>query len=113
MRKVGACDIHVIELDLHPSHFLMRQSQKLIEHPQLAHQLQRGRMDGVAAKIAEEITVLFEHDHLNAGSREQQPEHHSSRAAAGDTTGSSDLLRLTLRLTHRETSTDKHPSIAS
>src|SRR5262245_49264216 len=113
MRKVGACYLLVVELDLHPAQFLMRQSQDLIEHPQFAHQLQSGGMDGVAAEIAEEVPVLFKDYHLNAGAGEHQPKHHSGGAAPDNTTGGSDFLCHLPGLTHRGTSTDKHPSIAS
>ena len=41
-------------------------------------------MDGVAAKIAQEIGVLFEHDHIDAGARQQEAQHHAGRSAAGD-----------------------------
>src|SRR5258708_1240436 len=52
------------------------------------HQLQRGGVDGIAAKIAEEIRVFFEDEHLHTGAGEQKAEHHSCRpsshnAAAG------------------------------
>src|SRR5262245_17421530 len=91
----------------------MRQPQELIEHTQLMHQLQGGRMDGVAAKIAEEITVLFKHDHFNTGAGKKQTEHHAGGTAAGDTTSGSDLSRVMRRLTHEEKSTDKYHSTAS
>src|SRR5262249_45682019 len=58
------------------------------------HQLQRGRVDGVAAKITEEVRMLFEDDHINAGAGEQQPKHHSGGATADYTTGGSNLLRI-------------------
>src|SRR5262245_41515072 len=101
MRKVGAGDLFVVELDLHPPQFLMRQPQELVEHPQLMHQLQRGRMDGVAAKVAEEVPVLFEHDHLNSGAGQQQPEHHSGGATADNATSGSGLSCILLGLTHK------------
>src|SRR5215475_5194101 len=102
MRKFGAGDLLVLELDLHPPQFLMRQPQEFIEHPKLMHQLQCGGMDGVATKIAEEVRVLFEHDHLNACAGEQKSKHHSCRAAADNTTGSSDLLRALIGLTNSQ-----------
>src|SRR5262245_463884 len=86
MRKVGACNLLIVELYLHPAQFLMRQPQELIEHPQFMQQLPGGRMDGVAAKIAEEVPVLFKDYHLNAGAGQQQPKHHPGRAAADNTT---------------------------
>src|SRR5262249_48679026 len=100
MREVGAYDLFIVELDLHPAQFLMRETQELIEHPQLMQQLQRGRMDGVTAKITEEIPVLFQDYHLNAGTGEEQPNHHSGGAATDNTTGGSDLLRIRLRWAH-------------
>src|SRR5713101_6504510 len=39
--------------------FLMRQFQEFVEQSELVHELERGRMNGVAAKIAIEIGVLF------------------------------------------------------
>ena len=41
-------------------------------------------MHGVAAKIAKEIGMLFQHDDVDAGARQQEAKHHSGRAAAGD-----------------------------
>ena len=63
---------------------LMRLLEKFIEQPEFVHQLQRRRMDGVAAKIAQEIGVLFQHDDVDAGARQQKAEHHAGRSAAGD-----------------------------
>jgi len=39
-------------------------------------------MYGVAAKIAQEILVLFQNDHFHAGAREQKAQHHSRWYAA-------------------------------
>ena len=44
-------------------------------------------MDGVAAKIAQEVLVLLQHDHVDAGARQQQAEHHAGRTAADDRAG--------------------------
>jgi hypothetical protein len=41
-------------------------------------------MNRVAAKIAIEIRVLFQHDDLDAGAGEKKAGHHSGRAAADD-----------------------------
>ena len=41
-------------------------------------------MNRIAAKIAEEIRVLFQHHNVDSGARQQKPEHHAGRAAAGD-----------------------------
>ena len=50
-------------------------------------------MDRVAAKIAEEVGVLFKHDRVDAGASEQKTEHHPGRAAARD-----DAARVQTRL---------------
>ena len=41
-------------------------------------------MNRVAAEIAEEVGVLLQHDHVDAGAREQKSQHHPGGAAAGD-----------------------------
>jgi hypothetical protein len=41
-------------------------------------------MNCVAAKIAQEIGMLFQDNNLNASAREQKSKHHSGWAAAGD-----------------------------
>jgi hypothetical protein len=41
-------------------------------------------MDRVAAKIAQEVGMFLEHDDVNAGARQQEPEHHAGRPAARD-----------------------------
>ena len=52
--------------------------------PELVEDLHRRGVDRVAAEIAEEVGMLFEHPHVAAGAREQQPGHHPRRAAADD-----------------------------
>jgi hypothetical protein len=41
-------------------------------------------MDGVAPEVAEEVAMLFEHRHPNAGTGEQQAGDHSGGTAADD-----------------------------
>ena len=64
--------------------FLVRQLEKFVEQSQLVHQFERGRMDRVAAKIAIEISVFFQHDDVDACACQKKPGHHSGRAAADD-----------------------------
>src|SRR5438552_9888664 len=66
------------------AHFLMRLFQELVEHPELMHQLERRWMNGVAAKIAVEISVFFENSDGHASSCEQITSHHTCRPAARD-----------------------------
>ena len=64
--------------------FLVRQLQEFLEQAELVHQLERGRMNRVAAEIAVEIGVLLQHRHFHAGTRQQITGHHSRRAASDD-----------------------------
>src|SRR5258705_942 len=57
-------------------------------------------MDGVAAEIAEEIGVLFQDNHFNAGAGEKKTKHHAGRSTAGDqaTNGCARHLSILARL---------------
>ena len=85
-------DRHLLVTDLNANglHLLMRQLEKFVEQPKLVDQLKRGRMDGVAAEIAQKILVLFQHDHIDPGASQKETEHHAGRAAAGNATGGVD-----------------------
>ena len=72
------------------SHLLMRQLEEFVEQAEFVDQLERRGMDGVAAEVAQEVLVLFQHDHVDAGPRQQEAEHHAGRPAAGDATGGVD-----------------------
>src|SRR3546814_15080623 len=58
--------------------------EQLTQQPEFVEELERRGMDRVAPEIAEEIGVLFEHDRLDPGAREQQPRNHPRRPAADD-----------------------------
>ena len=58
--------------------------EEALEHPELVEDLHRRGVDGVAAEIAEEVGMLFEHRHAAAGAGEQQARHHPGGAAADD-----------------------------
>ena len=59
-------------------------NREAIEQAELVEDAQSRGMDGVAAKIAQEIRMLLKHDGANAGAREQQPGHHPRRTATGN-----------------------------
>ena len=52
------------------SRFLMRQFEKLVEQAELAYDLERRGVNGIAAEIAEKIRMLLEDHHLDTGARE-------------------------------------------
>src|SRR5436190_3598485 len=64
--------------------FLMRLFQEFVEQAELMHQLERRRMNCVAAKIPVEIGMLFKDSDGHASSREQVTGHHTCRPAAYD-----------------------------
>jgi hypothetical protein len=64
-----------------PSHFLML-LKEFLEQSELLHQLERGGMNSIAAKIAIEIRMLFQDGHLHTRARQKEPEHHARRPAA-------------------------------
>src|SRR5947209_885359 len=64
--------------------FRVRQLEEFIEQAELGHDLERRRMNGVAAKIAQEILVLLQHADIHAAAREQEAEHHPGGPAADD-----------------------------
>ena len=82
MREVGDGQRGVAELGDQARHLLVGQAQELLQQAQLVHQLERGGVDGVAPEVAEEVGVLLEHQHRDAGAGEQEPEHHAGGAAA-------------------------------
>ena len=66
----------------------MRQLQEVVDQAEFVHHLQGRGVHGVAAKIAKEVGVLFEHDGIDAGAPEQVAEHHAGGSAADDATAS-------------------------
>jgi hypothetical protein len=58
--------------------------KKTLKHPQFVQYLHRRRVDGVTAKIAEEVSMLFQHQRVDSRTRKQQSGHHPGRPAAHD-----------------------------
>ena len=63
---------------LHPA---LRQGVEALAQAELVEQVERRRVDGVAAEVPQEVRVLLEHGDLDPGTGQQQPEHHPRRAA--------------------------------
>lgn len=57
-----------------------------VEEPEVLQQAQRGGMDSIAAEIPQEVGVLLQHSHLDAGSGQQQPQHQTGGACPGNET---------------------------
>ena len=71
VREVG--DRHRFAGDVpgQAAHFLVRACEERLEDAELVEQFERGRMDGVAAEVAEEVGVLLEHGDVHAGTRQE------------------------------------------
>src|ERR1700675_4680959 len=63
---------------------LMRDAQEIVEKAELVHQLEGGRVNGVAAEIAEEVGVFFEDEDFDASAGEKEAEHYAGGAASCD-----------------------------
>ncbi len=93
MPEVGDGQSHLADLRVELVNLLMRQLEKLVEQSQLVHHLEGRGMNGIAAKIAQEIAVLFQHQDFNTGTRQQIAQHHAGRSAAGDAAAHGNFLR--------------------
>ena len=90
VREIGQRHGVPVYLPLHARDLLVRQREEGFENAQLVHHFERGRMNGVAAKVAEEVRVLFEDHDVDARTRQQITQHHPGGAAAGDATSGGD-----------------------
>src|SRR5436190_10412814 len=82
MAEIGERELGVAEPGFQLRRLLVRKLEKRLEQTELVHELESRGMDGVAAEIAQEIRVLFQHGDVDAGPRQQQAEHHPGGAAA-------------------------------
>src|SRR5258707_1039416 len=88
MRKVSDRDKVLANLAAQLTHFLMRALEKIFEDAQFVHQLERARVNRIAAKVAQKIGMLLKHDDLDARARQQKSKHHARRPTAHDATAS-------------------------
>ena len=89
-RKMGEIrdgDGEIVDGGAKRAEFLMRDAQKIVKEAELVHQLEGGRVDGVAAKIAEEVGMFFENDDLDPGACEQEAQHNAGGATSCDAAG--------------------------
>ena len=84
MSEVGDLEHVVANLAGKFRHLLMRAPQELLQKTKFMDQLQRGRMNGVATKIAQKVSVLFEDNNIHTRASQQKTKHHSSGASAND-----------------------------
>src|ERR1044072_9930297 len=85
MREVSERDALVADDATRFAELGMRPREKLVEHTQFVDHFHRRWMDRVAAKVAQKVGVLLEHDDGGAGAREEHAERHSRGPAARNT----------------------------
>ena len=83
-REIGYRHHLAVDVGAQTVHAAGEAGQEFVEQAEVIHHGQGGRMDGVTAKIPQEIGMLFKHHHVDARAREQKAEHHPGGAAAGD-----------------------------
>ena len=82
--EIADGEMPVADLQIGGADFAVRQLEEFFQETQLMHHLQGRGMHRVAAKIAQEILVLFQHRHVHAGAGQKKAQHHAGRAAARD-----------------------------
>jgi hypothetical protein len=87
MGKVADGDGKIVDGGSDLQKLLMRDAQEIIEEAEFVHKFEGGRVNGVAAEIAEEVGVFFEDEDFDAGAGEKEAEHHAGGAAACDAAG--------------------------
>src|SRR5262249_33066044 len=81
MPEIRERHLGVAEPRLQLGNLLVRKLQKSLEQAELVHELEGRGVEGVAAVIAEEVGVFFQHDDVGSGPREQEAQHHPGGAA--------------------------------
>ena len=87
MAEIGNLDLLPADKPAQRAHLGMRQGEKGVEEPQLMHHFERRGVDRVAAEVAQKVAVLFHHRDIDPGARQEKPEHHPGRTAAGNGAG--------------------------
>ena len=83
--EVGRLEGGISDDNSHRLNPLMGYLEELPEQAKFAEHFERGGVHGVAAKVAVEVLVLFEHRDFNTLARQQIREHHARGPAADDT----------------------------
>jgi hypothetical protein len=84
VRQIGDRDHFVLDLSSDLLKFLMRPLEELLQDSEFVHQLESRRMNRIAAEIAEEIGMLFEHDDIHPRTSQKKTGDHPGRPSARD-----------------------------
>ena len=87
MGKVAHRDGEIVDGGADSQKLLMRDAQEIFEEAEFVHEFEGGRVNGVAAEIAEEVGVFFEDEDFDAGAGEKEAEHHAGGATSCNAAG--------------------------
>jgi hypothetical protein len=85
MREVRDRQLGIANLRVEMARFVVRPLQERIEKSEFVHHFERRGVDGVAAEVPQEISMLFEDHDLYPRTGEKEAEHHAGRPSADDT----------------------------
>ena len=74
--KSATCKRSITELNAQARRWGEGEFEKIAEQAEFVQHLHGGRMDRVAAEVAQEVRVFFEHDDVDAGTGQQQAKDH-------------------------------------
>jgi hypothetical protein len=66
------------------SNFLVGSFQEFIQNAELVHDFESGRMNRVAAEVAEEVGMLLQHDYIDSHARQEETEHDAGRTSSSN-----------------------------
>src|ERR1700731_1203361 len=84
VREVANDDVGTFDASPEFTHLIVRQRKKFLQQSELKENVERGGMDRIAAKVPQEVGVLFDDDDFDAGTRQEKSEHHASRPSTHD-----------------------------
>ena len=82
--KIADGEMLIPDLDIAGANAGVGQLEEFLQQAQLMHHLEGGGMYRVAAEIAQEVLVLFQHRDVHPGPGQQIAAHHPGRATARD-----------------------------
>ena len=87
VREVGHGKGLSTDGDAEGGDLIVRKGEEGFEEAELVHEVESGRVDGVAAEVAEEVLVFLEDGDMVTSAGEEESEHHAGRTSAYDAAG--------------------------
>src|SRR5580658_8948318 len=94
MRKVGYRYREVVDEGRDLRKLLMGMAQEVVDNAEFVHEFESGGVNGVAAKVTQEICMLFEDNYVDSGTRQEEADHHARGTAPSNATADFDRFRF-------------------